>query len=122
MNEDQNGTQEEEVLKTEVVAKAKRRQHPAEPDHDRQRDDHGLRERIADREPVVQAFVDAQAAQCGYCLNGMVMMVARLLRDQPDADDQALLRELSGNLCRCGAHVEILQAARLAAQRCRDRA
>ncbi len=76
----------------------------------------------AGMQPVVQAFVDAQAAQCGYCLNGMVMMVARLLRDQPDADDQALLRELSGNLCRCGAHVEILQAARLAAQRCRDRA
>jgi nicotinate dehydrogenase subunit A len=66
---------------------------------------------------VVQAFVDAQAAQCGYCLNGMIMMVARLLRDQPDADAEDMLRTLSGNLCRCGAHVEILKAARLAAQR-----
>jgi nicotinate dehydrogenase subunit A len=73
-------------------------------------------------QPVVQAFVDAQAAQCGYCLNGMIMMVARLLRDQPDADEQAVLRTLSGNLCRCGAHVEILQAARLAAQRLRAQA
>jgi nicotinate dehydrogenase subunit A len=66
---------------------------------------------------VVQAFVDEQAAQCGYCLNGMIMMVARLLRDQPDADAEDMLRTLSGNLCRCGAHVEILKAARLAAQR-----
>jgi nicotinate dehydrogenase subunit A len=66
---------------------------------------------------VVQAFIDAQAAQCGYCLNGMIMMVARLLRDQPDADAEDVLRTLSGNLCRCGAHVEILQAALLAAQR-----
>ena len=71
---------------------------------------------------VPQAFIDAQAAQCGYCLNGMIMMAARLLRDQPDADDAAILRTLSGNLCRCGAHVEILQAVRLAAQRLREAA
>jgi nicotinate dehydrogenase subunit A len=69
---------------------------------------------------VVQAFVDTQAAQCGYCLNGMIMMVARLLRDQPDANAEDVLRTLSGNLCRCGAHVEILRAARLAAQRLQD--
>jgi nicotinate dehydrogenase subunit A len=71
---------------------------------------------------VPQAFIDAQAAQCGYCLNGMIMMAARLLRDQPDADDAAIMRTLSGNLCRCGTHVEIVQAVRLAAQRLREAA
>ena len=71
---------------------------------------------------VPQAFIDAQAAQCGYCLNGMIMMAARLLRDQPDADDEAIVRTLSGNLCRCGTHVEIIQAVRLAAQRLREAA
>ena len=71
---------------------------------------------------VPQAFIDAQAAQCGYCLNGMIMMAARLLRDQPDADDAAIVRTLSGNLCRCGTHVEIVQAVRLAAQRLREAA
>jgi nicotinate dehydrogenase subunit A len=69
---------------------------------------------------VPQAFIDAQAAQCGYCLNGMIMMAARLLRDQPEADDAAILRTLSGNLCRCGTHVEIMAAVRLAARRMRE--
>ncbi|MEY2621031.1 MAG: hypothetical protein RIT26_851 [Pseudomonadota bacterium] len=66
---------------------------------------------------VPQAFMDAQAAQCGYCLNGMVMMAALLLRDQPQPTDNDILRALSANLCRCGTHVEIMQAVRLAAQR-----
>lgn len=61
--------------------------------------------------PVQQAFIDEQAAQCGYCLNGMVMMVAALLARQPDADEDDIRRELSGNLCRCGTHVEIVNAA-----------
>ncbi len=66
---------------------------------------------------VPQAFVDAQAAQCGYCLNGMVMMAALLLRDQPQPSDHDIVRALSANLCRCGTHTEIMQAVRLAAQR-----
>jgi nicotinate dehydrogenase subunit A len=65
--------------------------------------------------PVQQAFVDAQAAQCGYCLNGMVMMAAALLAREPDPDEDAIRRELSGNLCRCGTHVEIVRAVRRAA-------
>jgi nicotinate dehydrogenase subunit A len=65
--------------------------------------------------PVQQAFVDAQAAQCGYCLNGMVMMAAALLARVPDPDEAAIRRELSGNLCRCGTHVEIVRAVRRAA-------
>ncbi len=66
---------------------------------------------------VQQAFVDAQAAQCGYCLNGMVMMAALLLRDQPQPSDHDIVRALSANLCRCGTHVEIVQAVRLAVQK-----
>lgn len=65
--------------------------------------------------PVQQAFVDAQAAQCGYCLNGMVMMAVALLERNPHPDDAAIRAELSGNLCRCGTHVEIMRAVQRAA-------
>lgn len=65
---------------------------------------------LANLHPVQQAFIDEQAAQCGYCLSGMVMMTAALLARNPDPDDAEIRRELSGNLCRCGAHVEILRA------------
>ena len=67
--------------------------------------------------PVQQAFVDAQAAQCGYCLNGMVMMAAALLARHPNPSEADVRRELSGNLCRCGTHLEIIQAVLLAAER-----
>jgi len=65
--------------------------------------------------PVQQAFVEEQAAQCGYCLNGMVMMAVALLERDPDPDETAIRRELSGNLCRCGTHVEIVRAVQRAA-------
>lgn len=65
--------------------------------------------------PVQQAFVDAQAAQCGYCLNGMVMMTLALLERNPDPDEAAIRRQLSANLCRCGAHIEIIRAVQRAA-------
>lgn len=66
--------------------------------------------------PVQQAFIDEQAAQCGYCLSGMMMMTAALLARKPDPTDDEIRRELSGNLCRCGTHVEILRAVRRASQ------
>ncbi|MGE0801955.1 MAG: (2Fe-2S)-binding protein [Lautropia sp.] len=66
--------------------------------------------------PVQQAFIAEQAAQCGYCLNGMIMTVAALLAERPDADEAAIRAALSGNLCRCGTHVEILRAALHAAR------
>jgi nicotinate dehydrogenase subunit A len=69
--------------------------------------------------PVQQAFVDAQAAQCGYCLNGMVMMAVALLARNPDPSEDDVRRELSANLCRCGTHVEIMNAVLLAAGRMR---
>lgn len=66
--------------------------------------------------PVQQAFIDEQAAQCGYCLSGMVVMTAALLARKPDPTDEEIRRELSGNLCRCGTHLEILKAVRRAAE------
>jgi nicotinate dehydrogenase subunit A len=62
--------------------------------------------------PVQQAFIDAQAAQCGYCLNGMVMTLVALLAREPQPSEQRVRAELSHNLCRCGTQLEILQAAR----------
>jgi nicotinate dehydrogenase subunit A len=70
--------------------------------------------------PVQQAFVDAQAAQCGYCLNGMVMMASALLAREPNPSESDVRRELSGNLCRCGTHIEIVQAVLLAAKRMQE--
>ena len=66
--------------------------------------------------PVQQAFIEEQAAQCGYCLSGMIMMTVALLARKPEPTDDEIRRELSGNLCRCGTHLEILKAVRRAAQ------
>ena len=66
--------------------------------------------------PVQRAFIDAQAAQCGYCLNGMIMTTVALLSDHPDPSDAQIRAALSGNFCRCGAHVEIVKAVRGAAR------
>jgi nicotinate dehydrogenase subunit A len=65
---------------------------------------------------VQQAFIDEQAAQCGYCLNGMVMMTVALLARHPDPTDLQIRQALSGNLCRCGTHLEIIAAVKRAAQ------
>ncbi|WP_199269404.1 (2Fe-2S)-binding protein [Cobetia sp. L2A1] len=65
-------------------------------------------------DPVQQAFIDCQAAQCGYCLNGMIMTVRAVLNRQPDATAAQLRAALEYNLCRCGTHVEILAAAQRA--------
>ena len=65
--------------------------------------------------PVQQAFEQAQAAQCGYCLSGMVMQAAALLAREPHPSEERIRDELSGNLCRCGTHVEILKAVQAAA-------
>ena len=65
-------------------------------------------------DPVQTAFIDEQAAQCGYCLNGMIMTVRALLNTNPHPDEQAIRQALRYNLCRCGTHMEILRAARRA--------
>jgi len=66
--------------------------------------------------PVQQAFIDEQAAQCGYCLNGMVMMTVALLKRCPDPTDSQIRQALSGNLCRCGTYPRIRAAIHDAAQ------
>jgi nicotinate dehydrogenase subunit A len=71
--------------------------------------------------PIQQAFMDAQAAQCGYCLNGMIMTVKALLDRNPSPSEAEVRSELRFNLCRCGAHIEILRAVMLAAQRRQSR-
>ncbi|YCH20725.1 (2Fe-2S)-binding protein [Pseudomonas sp. D1-3] len=68
-------------------------------------------------DPVQQAFITEQAAQCGYCLNGMIMTLKALLLRDPNPSDEQLRRELSANLCRCGTHVEIMRASLRAAGR-----
>jgi nicotinate dehydrogenase subunit A len=73
----------------------------------------GTRERP---HPVQQAFIDEQAAQCGYCLNGMIMMAVALLAREPHPDEDRIRQELGGNLCRCGAHVEIVRAVQRVAR------
>ena len=62
-------------------------------------------------DPVQQAFIDAQAAQCGYCLNGMIITIRALLNHNTQPSTQQIRTALEHNLCRCGTHVEILQAA-----------
>jgi Aerobic-type carbon monoxide dehydrogenase, small subunit CoxS/CutS homologs len=67
--------------------------------------------------PVQQAFIDAGAFQCGFCTPGFIMMVTKLLDEHPDPSDEEIRHYLSGNLCRCSAYPEIVDAVRLAASR-----
>ena len=67
--------------------------------------------------PVQAAFIAAAGAQCGYCLNGMIMTTTALLAANPDPSEAQIRDALRHNLCRCGAHVEILAAVRLAIRR-----
>lgn len=68
--------------------------------------------------PVQAAFIAEQAAQCGYCTNGMVMGAVALLRDKPAATREQAQAALAGNLCRCGSHDRVLKAvARVAGQK-----
>ena len=66
-------------------------------------------------DPVQEAFIREQAAQCGYCLNGMIMTTKALLARNPHPTEQEAMEALRYNLCRCGAHVEIIRAALRAA-------
>jgi nicotinate dehydrogenase subunit A len=64
--------------------------------------------------PVQRAFIEEQASQCGYCLNGMIIRTAALLWKTPHPGDVQIRQALDGNLCRCGAHLRILRAVRRA--------
>lgn len=65
--------------------------------------------------PIVQAFVEEFAFQCGFCTPGMVMMAGSLLAENPDPSVDEIRAYLSGNLCRCGCYPEIIRAVRAAA-------
>ena len=65
--------------------------------------------------PVQKAFVEEQAAQCGYCINGMVMTAAAFLAKSPKPGDAEIRKAMDGNLCRCGTHMRILRAVKKAA-------
>ena len=63
---------------------------------------------------IQQAFVDEQAVQCGYCINGMIMTAKALLDKTPKPSDSQIKAALAGNLCRCGTHIRILRAVKRA--------
>ena len=63
---------------------------------------------------IQQAFVDEQAVQCGYCINGMIMTTKALLDKTPKPSDSQIKEALAGNLCRCGTHTRIVRAVKRA--------
>ncbi len=66
--------------------------------------------------PLQKAFIEEQAVQCGYCINGMIMQAKALLDTNKHPNDDEIKRALAGNLCRCGTHVRIVRAVKRAAQ------
>jgi nicotinate dehydrogenase subunit A len=70
--------------------------------------------------PIQQAFVQERAAQCGYCIPGMIVATKALLDVNPDPDEAAIREALSKNLCRCGTHASIIKAVLRAAREARQ--
>lgn len=66
--------------------------------------------------PVQQAFIQEEAAQCGYCTNGMIIAATALLLKVHDPSDRVIREALDGNLCRCGSHLRIMRAVKKAAE------
>jgi carbon-monoxide dehydrogenase small subunit len=66
-------------------------------------------------DPVQEAFIEAGAFQCGFCTPGFIMMVKQLLDQHPDPSDDEIRHYLTGNLCRCSAYPEIVDAVKIAA-------
>jgi nicotinate dehydrogenase subunit A len=65
--------------------------------------------------PIQKAFIDEGAAQCGYCINGMIMTSKALLDRTPHPSEKQIRQALAGNLCRCGTHPRIIRAVKRAA-------
>ena len=70
--------------------------------------------------PLQRAFAEEQAAQCGYCIAGMIMRAQALLERNPAPTDAEIRRAMATNLCRCGTHMRILRAVRRAADAMRE--
>jgi nicotinate dehydrogenase subunit A len=66
-------------------------------------------------DPVQKAFIDEQAVQCGYCINGMIMQAKALLAKNRNPTESQIRAALADNLCRCGTHARIIRAVRRAA-------
>ena len=66
-------------------------------------------------DPVQRAFIEEQAAQCGYCINGMIMTGKALLARTPNPSESQIRKALAANLCRCGTHPRIVRAVKRAA-------
>ncbi len=66
--------------------------------------------------PIQQAFIDEQAAQCGYCISGVILTAKAFLDKTPNPTDEQIRTALAGVLCRCGTHLEIIRAVKRAAQ------
>jgi nicotinate dehydrogenase subunit A len=73
----------------------------------------GTRERP---HPLQTAFIEEQAMQCGFCVNGVVLTAAALLREDPEPSEARIRRALAGTLCRCGAHGRMVRAIQRAAK------
>ncbi len=71
---------------------------------------------VEDPHPIQQAFIDEQAMQCGFCVNGVIMTAKALLDRTPNASDAQIRQAMSTVLCRCGAHVRMLAAIKRYAQ------
>ena len=71
---------------------------------------------ISEPAPIQRAFMEEQAAQCGYCIAGMMMRAQALLQKNSKPTDEEIRTELQQNLCRCGTHMRILRAVRRAAR------
>jgi aerobic-type carbon monoxide dehydrogenase small subunit (CoxS/CutS family) len=67
-------------------------------------------------DPLQQAFIEADALQCGYCTPGQIMSLRALLNENPAPTEEQIVRAVSGNLCRCGAYRNIVRAGCLAAR------
>ncbi|HEY9529878.1 MAG TPA: (2Fe-2S)-binding protein [Burkholderiales bacterium] len=74
-------------------------------------------EKSKDLDAVQQAFVEASAFQCGFCTPGFVLMTRQLLDEMPDPSEDDIRHYLAGNLCRCAAYPEIIEAVKLAARK-----
>ena len=74
-------------------------------------------EQSKELDAVQQAFIEASAFQCGFCTPGFVLMARQLLDENPDPSEDEIRHYLSGNLCRCAAYPEIVEAVKLAARR-----
>ena len=66
--------------------------------------------------PLQKAFIEEQAVQCGYCINGMIMQAAAFLKHTPKPKETQVRQELRANLCRCGTHIRIIRAVMRASQ------